>query len=229
MIDDKHGDSNGPDGREALIPWYVTGRLDENERAAVAAYLEAHPEAAKQLDLVGEEIDATLISGDAIDPPSARMLDRLMADIEELEGPEAAGGGAFSRALTALTSWLPASAPMRLRLAGVAAALIICVEAAAIGWLVVRQQVSFYEIASGQGETQAAGPRALIAFQDAARAADIARLMDEFGAVIVDGPKPGGVFVIAFKAADMSQAEAAAAAAALRARGDIVKFATQAR
>ncbi|MDP2621755.1 MAG: hypothetical protein Q8P46_16540 [Hyphomicrobiales bacterium] len=231
MIKDKNAVATEPDEREALIPWYVTGKLDEDERAAVEAYFEEHPEARKQLGLVGEEIDATLVASDAIDAPSARMLDRLIADIDAIEGSQAAGGGAFARALKALTAWLPETAPMGLRLAGVAAALVICAQAATIGWFVVKQQVPAdgYETASDSATTQSDGPRALVAFQNGARAADIAKLMDEVGAVIVDGPKPGGVFVIRLKTATMSQDDAAAAIAALQARGDIVKFAAQAR
>lgn len=231
MIKDNDTNAAEPDEREALIPWYVTGKLGDNDRAAVEAYLDEHPDARKQLALVGEEIDATLVASDAIDAPSARMLDRLMADIDAIEGPQREGAGAFARALNALTAWLPASAPTGLRLAGIAAALVICAQAAAIGWFVVKQQVPVagYETASEGAVTQAAGPRALVGFQDGARAADIAALMDQVGAVIVDGPKPGGVFVIRFKSANMSQDDTATAIETLQARGNIVKFAAPAR
>jgi anti-sigma factor RsiW len=231
MTKDNNVNAAEPDEREALIPWYVTGKLDEDERAAVEAYLEEHPEARKQLALVGEEIDAALIVSDAIDAPSARMLDRLMADIDAIEGPQRAGSGVFARAINALTAWLPETAPMGLRLAGVAAALVICAQAATIGWFVVKQQVPAggYETASDSGATQAAGPSLLVSFQDGARAADIAKLMDSVGAVIVDGPKPGGVFVIRLKSATMSHDDVVAAIAALQARADVVKFAAQAR
>lgn len=226
------GDRNGaPDPREALLPWYATGRLSAEDEAAVRAWLDESPTARRRPDMVGEEIDAILAGDDAIDPPSARMLDRLMADIDALEGPQRAGGGATSRLLRALTGWMPADAPTGLRLAGIAAALVIFVQAAALGWLVTGEgaREDGFRTASGPVATAPAGAQALVAFQDTAKAGDIAALLRAAGADIVDGPREGGIFGIRFASATLSAEEQAAAIAALRARGDIVRFVAEAR
>lgn len=231
MTSDKTMNTATPDEIEALIPWYVTGKLAPDERSRVEAYLDAHPQARLQLELVGEEIDATLVSGDAVNPPSARMLDRLMHDIDMLEGPASTQSGVLTRLIAALTGWLPAAAPMGLRVAGLAAALVICVQATTIAVMIVHQQApgGGFETAS-RGEAPAlSGPGALVAFQDNANVAAISALLAQVGAEIVKGPDSSGVFVIRFKQANMDKANAAAALKALQARTDIVKFAAETR
>lgn len=223
-------DGDGPDPREALLPWYATGHLDAGGRAAVEEWLAENPAARRQLELVGEEIDAALAAGDAIDPPSTRMLDRLMTDIDAIEGPRRAGGGALAGLLRGLTGWMPAQAPAGLRLAAVAAALVIVAQAATIGWMLTGGGAEpGHRTASGPVEAVATGPEALIAFQAGARAGDIAALLAAAGTDIVDGPREGGVFVIRFRSATMSDEDTAAAIAAIEARRDIVSLVARAR
>ena len=66
---------------EALLPWYVSGKLEAKSRARVERYLEAHPEVKAHLALVREEADATVASNEAIAAPGPRALDRLRASI----------------------------------------------------------------------------------------------------------------------------------------------------
>lgn len=230
MSESKTNNNNEPDPREALLPWYVTGKLGEKDRAAAESYLEEHPEMRLQLELAGEELEAAIVTGDAVDAPSARMLDRLMSEIETAEGPERTRQGLMSRMVETLTGFMPSAAPMGLRVAGIAAALIICVQAGTIGWYALQDRApAGYQTASGESQPLAQGPAALIAFQDDAAASDIAAALNEAGATIVEGPRDGGVFVIRFKSASMSEEDAAAAIAALAERQDLVKFAARTR
>ena len=66
---------------EALLPWYVSGRLDAKSRARVERYIEAHPEVKAHLALAREEGDATIASNEAIAAPGRHVLDRLRASI----------------------------------------------------------------------------------------------------------------------------------------------------
>ena len=218
------------DEREALIPWYVSGKLSDEDRARVDAYLAEHPDAMIQLDLVGEEIDAALLANEAIDPPSARMFDRLMADVDKISGPARQQAGLFQRAMQALTGFLPDAAPMGLRAAAIAAALLIAVQAGSIFWLTrpVSQPGSGFEVASS-GEQATGGLRAMVSFQDGATAAQISEFLQGIDAQIVEGPKAGGIFVLGFKKSDMSEADYRAAIASLQTKTDIVKFAAEAK
>ena len=66
---------------ELLFPWYIAGTLDEPDRRRVEAYLEAHPEAAAQLELIREEQEETILSNESLGSPSAAALGRLMHEI----------------------------------------------------------------------------------------------------------------------------------------------------
>jgi len=79
-------------------------------------------------------------------------------------------------------------------------ALLILAQAACIAVLITRAPT--YHLAAGAHEDGAA---ALIAFADAARAADIAQFLAGFEATIVDGPKPGGVYKIKLRKLGKSQ------------------------
>lgn len=216
------------DEREALIPWYVAGKLNPQERAQVDAYLAENPSARLQLELAGEEMDAAIVANELIDPPSARMLDRLMADVEAIAGPERQAGGAFARFMETLTGFLPQATPIGLRAATIAAALMIAVQGGTIAWLALDGQHDGGYRTASSGEQAAAGPGALITFQEDASAAQISALLEANGAQIVEGPKPGGVFVLRFKDTTMDEAAHAAAVTKLQAEQAIVKFAAAA-
>lgn len=219
------------DEREALIPWYVTGRLSAEERRAVEDYLAENPQARLQLDLAREELDETIAANEAIRAPSARMLDALMGEIEAREGPEVQRIGLMERTLTLITGFMPAQAGMGMRLAAIAAALVICVQAGAIGWMVINDFApgGDYRTASHGDQATAQGPRALIGFAEQATGAEITALLTQGQFTLIDGPKPGGLYIVRLGPADMSEEDAARALQALRARSDIVRFAAPAR
>src|SRR5262245_62093995 len=66
---------------EMLLPWYVTGKLDPSDHAKVEAYLAAHPDVARQLDLVRAERHETVAANEALGWPSAGATERLMAGL----------------------------------------------------------------------------------------------------------------------------------------------------
>ena len=87
---------------------------------------------------------------------------------------------------------------------------------------VVRSSDQTYRVASGA--SLADGLSALIAFSDDARAPTIARLLAEFDANIVDGPKPGAVYKIRLRTLDRSQATQDALLSKLAERRDVVRI-----
>lgn len=224
-------DLNDPaDEREALLPWYVTGRLSAEERRQVEDYLQDNPQAQLQLDLIREELDETVSINEQIQAPSARMLDSLMAQVEAMEGPEREKAGGVGSLLRALTGFLPEMAPSGLRVAALAAALLVCVQAGAIAWLVIGDLSpgAPYRTASGGPQT-AAGPRALVGFRDGVTLDQITAFLSERKLAIMDGPKPGGLYVIRLGPDDMSDEDAGQVLEELRAQRGIVRLATPVR
>jgi anti-sigma factor RsiW len=181
---------------EKLLPWYVTGRLDPAERSKVESYLRQHPYVASQLSLVGEEREGAIQANESLGYPSSGVIERLMSS---LPGSPSRPQSSFAR------FWPLFTAPTArgVRWAAVAASVIMIVQAGVIAGFVFRGGNQDYREASGPAHT--GGFSALVAFADDATAASIARLLSEFDANIVEGPKPGGVYKIRLRASGGSR------------------------
>ena len=210
---------------EMLLPWYATGRLGRADMARVESYLARHPQLARQLNLVRDEQAETVVANEALGWPSAGAIDRLMARL-----PAAPRGGAPLRAGAQFFQGLreffaaPTAGGVRWVAAGVAA--LLAVQTATIATLLLSDRGGTYRLASGP-KSGAAGVSALVAFTDEATAPAISRLLAEFGANIVDGPKPGGLYKIRLRMEDLSQAEARLRL--LEERRDIVRVVLRSR
>ena len=77
-----------------------------------------------------------------------------------------------------------------------------------------------YQTASGGGA--ATGTTAIVKFVDGAKASDIAAELSKRGMAIVDGPKPGGTFVVRLSPEKLSAADKTARANDLRTATGIV-------
>jgi len=201
---------------EMLLPWYVTGKLARADRERVEAYLARHPELASQLTLIEEELDETFRVNEAIPLPSARAADRLLAEIGR---PSTAG--LWTRAKTWVEDLIAAPAPAGLRWATTAAAVVILVQAVAIGALLTRGGDAGYQTASGTASPAAEGTFVLVRFADGAPAKAIADALTELDATVVDGPK-AGLFRVRIGPKDMANDARERKIAALRQRANLV-------
>lgn len=179
---------------EMLLPWYVTGRLDAADTARVEAYLVREPEMRRQLALIREEQGAAIAGNEAIQPrlASAETL------IAHAATPTGAAQSWLTRMFAGMKTLFETPTPGAVRWATAAAALIICLQAATLGTLLMRE-VPSYGTASRPGvETQLA-PVAMVAFTDEASAAAIAQMLEDHRMRIVDGPLPGGFYSVRFE------------------------------
>lgn len=175
---------------EALLPWYVAGKLDAKTRARVERYIEAHPEVKAHVALAREEADATIASNEAIAAPGPRALDRLRASIAAAPRRQPAAD-LLTQLSERFADWLSGFAPPRLALAGAVAALLIALQAAAIGVLVMeRATAPAYQTAGGE-ETAGGGFELLVTFAPGATIGDIGDLLKRLDATVTDGPKAG--------------------------------------
>jgi len=204
---------------EMLLPWYVTGRLDRADLAKVEGYLARHPQLRRQLDLVRAEQEQTVRVNEALGAPSAGAIDRMMASLpahRQGRSPWRAGTALFQ----VVAEFFSAPTAGGVRWAAVAAAALVVVQAAAIATLLTRSDGGTYQAASGQ---QPAGISALVVFADDANAKAISRLLAEFDANIVDGPKAGGVYTIRLRTEDRSQTARDVLLRRLAERRDVVR------
>jgi hypothetical protein len=175
---------------EALLPWYVSGKLDAPSRARVERYVKTHPEAKAHLALAREESDATITANEAIPGPGPQALDRLRASIGATPRRQPLGA-VLGQMANRFTDWIAGLAPPQLAFAAAVAALLVMLQAAAIGALVLeRAGGPTYQTAGGE---QAAGEgiELLVGFADTATMGDIAALLKRLDAVVVDGPRAG--------------------------------------
>ncbi|MBU1176150.1 MAG: hypothetical protein KKH72_12165 [Alphaproteobacteria bacterium] len=174
------------DEAELLLPFYVNGTLGEADRQAVESWLTRADDAAGLLARVTEELELTRSDAETLGMPSRQVLDKLMSEIGA--APSAARApGLVERIWNMLSP--------RYALAGAAA--LCAVVALQAGYIVYSGQKApaEYQTASGQAGTFA-GPTALVVFAAGAEMSAIAARLAELDLVILDGPKPGGMFVV---------------------------------
>jgi MFS family permease len=179
---------------EALLPWYVTGRLSPAQSARVARYLETHPEAATHVQLAQEELVETIAANEMLGVPTARVFGSLLASV--FADRMGIRRSVISKWVEQLGIWLNSLAPSQLNAVAIAAAFVLLLQAISIGVLVVENPTgNSYQTASApQAESTATGTFAIVAFVPDATARDLGAFLNDIGAEIVDGPKGGSLY-----------------------------------
>ena len=218
----KHEQHHGPlepQDVEELLPWYVTGRVSREEARGIEAALKTMPDLAGKLAQVQREREAVARASETVEPAPPETLQRLLQQVEttrqwrvpKIESHSEAGGwlrAAMGRNAvwqTALAAACVAIVALGVQLYNVPANDNTSVEAA-------------FDVAGNING--AGGATLLVTFQAAATAGDIGTLLTGLDAKIVDGPKPGGAYVVQLPSKQTSDVEAATAS--LLARKDLV-------
>lgn len=218
MTDERLKKLSERDEIEALLPWYVSGKLDAKTRARVERYMEAHPEVKAHLELAREEADAAIASNEAISPPGRDALDRLRASVAAAAPGREASAGLLTQLSDRFADWLAGFAPQQLALAGAVAALLVLLQAAVIGsFLMERAVAPTYQTAGGE-ETAGGGFELLVGFSGNATAGEITDLLKRLDAVVTDGPR-AGLYRLRFPEAKSGDEDRKAAIEALKQSG----------
>lgn len=218
-------DKNHPSDIALLLPWYAAGTLSPEETRSVEAYLEGSPEARAELDMIRAEAKATDIAASAVPAMNPGAFDRLLNDIEWDERTQAAQTTAQESFWARLRDSLGAYSAPVVKVGAIAAVLVILIQAAALVSLGDWFASGEYRTAGGDEEVQPRGGSLLVALQPDATAGDVTALLNDLGLVIVDGPTPDGLYVLAVEQSQ-EQDVVNAAVAALRDRADIIRFAS---
>ena len=177
----------------ALLPFYITGRLDDGDRERVEAWLATSPHASNAMRRVSEEMEVTVAANESIAPP-AGALAKLNAEIEarglarpqSMSLSERLGGffGLFDFGDRRL-AWATAMALL----------LVVGIQA---GIRPTQETPSGYELAAGKDALDTGGPLATVVFQESASILDISQHLSAHAARIVSGPRGVGFYVVQF-------------------------------
>lgn len=170
---------------QSLLPWYVNGRLEDAERAAVDHHLAACPRC--RADLVAERRLHTTLAAAAPTPPAPPAGSRLARALERLA---------------------PAALPVRWRwVLGLQSALLLAALAvAAVLWQHARDDALAPYRAMGPTPASAAA-NVVVMFKPEATEAQIRQALARCGARFAGGPTTTRAYLLALPAADAAALE----------------------
>jgi len=175
---------------EALLPWHAAGTLSRRESDRVERALSGDLELARRYDLVREELNETIHLNETLGVPSARAMEKLFAAIDA-EAPVArkTSFNLVGRVLEFMSGFTPRTVAWAVS----AAAVVLVAQAIVLATVVVRDQTGQnHELASFENGS----PHAVVRFAPNASLADVTRFLDINQAVLVSGPKKGGLYEI---------------------------------
>lgn len=203
--DQHHQGPLEPQDVEELLPWYVTGRVSREEARGIEAALKTMPDLADKLAQVQREREAVSRAAETVEPAPPETLQRLLQQVEttrqwrvpRIENQGEAGG------------WLKGALGHNVVWQGAFAAA--CVAIVALGVQLYNPTApDDFGVANKIDPTD--GATLLVTFQPAATAGDISALLIGLDATIVDGPKPGGAYIVRIPAGQASDVDAATTA-----------------
>ena len=174
---------------EALLPWHAAGTLNRRDAQRVEQALAHDADLAVQYETVRQDLVETIGLNESLGAPSARAMQRLMADIEADASTARRVRSSFN-----LGEWLSdrlsSFSPRTLAWSATAAALAIVLQAGLLaGMFVNERQNPAYTTASVPSEqTVKPGTDALISFAPTATAGEITKLLQTYKMAIVEGP-----------------------------------------
>ena len=202
-----------------LLPWYVNGTLDEDERREVERHLPqcliCRTEVAEQGEIARCAAETDVLDS-VMETSLAKMHERLAA--EDAPSPPVSGAPARTGAWPARRSpigrrstlWDRIWRAVRLRPAAIG--VLGGVPAMAIAALLVFGPAAdppapFATLSDG--EVSVDGPMLRVKVDETADAAAFQALVDDNGLAVVDGPSPTGVYTLTLADGDPVRAEAA--------------------
>jgi anti-sigma-K factor RskA len=174
---------------ESLLPWHAAGTLSRRDAQKVEQALASDTDLATQYSLIRDELVETIGLNESLGAPSARAMQKLMADIEADASTARRTRSSFN-----LGEWLSEKlssfSPRTLAWSASAAALAIVLQAGLLAGMFVneRQGDATFKTASVERNQAVKPTEAMIGFTPQANIAEITKLMQAYKMAIVDGP-----------------------------------------
>jgi len=176
------------DAIEALLPWYAAGTLDPRDAKRVEEALARRPDLRASLEVAREDRDETIALNEALGAPGGAAWLRVLAAVQA--EPRKPSFRARLASLAGLVGLGAEPNPRRLAWVGVAAAIVIALQAATILSLLPAAKGPGYQTASETSATPE-GASVLVAFAPDARLDQVGAWLQQHHASIVDGPRGG--------------------------------------
>ncbi len=183
---------------ESLLPWHAAGTLNRRDAERVEQALATDEELARRFSLVREELAETIHLNERLGAPSARAMEKLFAAIDA-EGAMMRKPSVWFDLRTRMSEFLAGFAPRTVAYAGVAAALLILLQAGVIGGLLLQNPEKPMTVASATPQ-KVESVELLVTFAPQATAAEVTKFLHDHRAMIVDGPKGPGMYKLRFEA-----------------------------
>ncbi len=182
---------------ESLLPWHAAGTLSRRDAERVERALASDQELARRFDMVREELSETIHLNESLGAPSARAMDKLFAAIDAEGAIKRRPGLAFDLR-TRVSEFFAGFSSRSLAYAGIAAALVILLQAGVIGNIVLKSGGG-YNIASAP-EVQVKSVDLYVNFVPSATAEEVTKFLRAHQGSIVEGPKGPGTYLVRFAA-----------------------------
>ncbi len=195
-----------------LAPWHVTGKLDEAEMHELDDLAKDAPEFALLLEEAGREAEATIAVNDALGVPSLAVWERLERSIDQQKQtrPRARLSTLIEGMKDPISSALAGFTRPQWQLAALAAVAICVVQTGAIVYLTRGgNDAAKYVTASGPQTGVSVKPAAfIVSFAQNATIGEVNALLDDAGAMIVEGPNSDMLYHLGLRDDTIAKEEA---------------------
>jgi anti-sigma-K factor RskA len=185
-----------------LAPWYIAGKLDEDEARQIEELAKEDPEFALLLKEASREAEASVSLNEALEGPPRAVWERLERTIEDESRArsQARWSGFLLSAKNSVSGFTAGFTKPQWQLAAAAALAICIVQAGTIIYLTQGGGTAKYTTASGpKTEARTKSSAFIVSFSDKATIGEISALLDDAGAIIVEGPNSDMIYRLALR------------------------------
>jgi hypothetical protein len=216
---------------ELLLPWHAAGTLNSRDSDEVEKTLSQDKELARRFAMVRMEMTETVLLNETIGAPSARAIENFFKAIDK--GRKGVRNSSLGAWLTDL--FMPRVLESRVLIySASAAAIIMVLQSAVIAKRVLADRGdggATFETASAPISATGGidvGSYALVRFAPQVNVADRTKFLDSRGALIVNGPRQGGLFRVRIARTHLAADELARAVKEFQSASNLVSFAAPA-
>jgi hypothetical protein len=194
---------------ESLLPWHAAGTLSRREAHKVEQALAEDADLATQYTTVQQDLVETIGLNESLGAPSARAMQKLMADIEADTATARRTQKSFNLGAW-LSDKLSSFSPRTLAWSATAAALAIVLQGGLLAGMFVneRQGSNFLTMSAPVEHVVKEGTYAMISFAPQATAGEITKLLETYKIAVVEGPA-GGVYKVRLAVTSLPKEEVA--------------------
>jgi len=194
---------------EGLLPWHAAGTLSRREAQKVEQALAEDADLATQYATIQQDLVETIGLNESLGAPSARAMQKLMADIEADVSTARRARKSFNFGAW-LSDKVSSFSPRTLAWSATAAALAVVLQGGLLAGMFVseRQGGNFLTMSAPVEQVVKEGTYAMISFAPQATAGEITKLLETYKISVVEGPA-GGVYKVRLAVTSLPKEEVA--------------------